>query len=112
MNFSKASLAWREMTNCTRVQLPLNSFRIMGLVDTRSKFGGERPIEGASCYVAAEKHEGVHKENWLPINRRDEDMDIVLRAYVADLKKMKTWTAPKAETLKKQYAMWTVTSVN
>jgi hypothetical protein len=56
---------------------------------------------GITIYVAAEKPEGVPEENWLPINRKDEDMDIVLRAYVADLEKMKTWTAPKAETLKK-----------
>jgi hypothetical protein len=54
---------------------------------------------GIEIYVAAEKPEGVPEENWLPINRKDEDMDIVLRAYVADLEKMKTWTAPKAEKL-------------
>ena len=54
---------------------------------------------GIEIYVAAEKPEGVPEENWLPINRKDEDMDIVLRAYVADLEKMKTWQAPKAEKL-------------
>ena len=52
---------------------------------------------GIEIYVAAEKPGGVPEENWLPINRKDEDMDIVLRAYVADLEKMKTWTAPEAE---------------
>ena len=55
---------------------------------------------GIEIYVAAEKPEGVPEENWLPINRKDEDMDIVLRVYVADLEKMKTWTAPKAEMVK------------
>ena len=50
---------------------------------------------GIEIYVAAEKPEGVPEENWLPINRKDEDMDIVLRVYVADLEKMKTWTAPR-----------------
>jgi len=54
---------------------------------------------GIEIYVAAEKPEGVPEENWLPINRKDEDMDVVLRAYVADLEKMKAWTAPKAEKL-------------
>ncbi len=54
---------------------------------------------GIEIYVAAEKPEGVPEENWLPINRKDEDMDIVLRAYVPDLERMKTWTAPKAEKL-------------
>jgi hypothetical protein len=54
---------------------------------------------GIEVYVAAEKPEGVPEENWLPINRKDEDMDIVLRIYEADLDKMKTWKAPKAEKL-------------
>ena len=52
---------------------------------------------GIEVYVAAEKPEGVPEENWLPINRKDEDMDIVLRIYEADLDKMKTWEAPNAE---------------
>ena len=56
---------------------------------------------GIEIYVAAEKPAGVPEENWLPINRLDEDMDIVLRAYVADLKKMKTWQPPKAVKLPK-----------
>jgi len=56
---------------------------------------------GIEVYVAAEKPEGVPAENWLPINRKDEDMDIVLRVYVSDLEKMKTWQAPKAERLSK-----------
>jgi hypothetical protein len=54
---------------------------------------------GIEIYVAAEKPEGVPEENWLPITRKDEDMDIVLRAYVADLEDMKTWKAPTAEKL-------------
>ncbi len=54
---------------------------------------------GIEVYVAAEKPEGVPEENWLPINRKDEDMDIVLRVYIADLEKMKTWQVPKAEKL-------------
>ena len=40
---------------------------------------------GIEIYVAAERPDGVPEENWLPINRKDEDMDIVLRAYVANL---------------------------
>jgi hypothetical protein len=56
---------------------------------------------GIEVYVAAEKPEGVPEENWLPINRKDEDMDVILRIYVPDLEKMKTWQAPKAEKLSK-----------
>ena len=56
---------------------------------------------GIEVYVAAERPAGVPEDNWLPIDRKDEDMDIVLRAYVADLEKMKTWQAPKAEKLSK-----------
>ncbi len=52
---------------------------------------------GIEVYVAAEKPEGVPEENWLPIERKDEDMDIVLRIYEPDLEKMKTWQPPLAE---------------
>ena len=51
---------------------------------------------GIEVYVAAAKPEGVPEENWLPINRKDENLDIVLRVYVPDLDKMKTWTPPTA----------------
>jgi hypothetical protein len=54
---------------------------------------------GIEVYIAAEKPEGVPEENWLPITRKDEDMSVVLRVYVPDLEKMKTWQAPKAEKL-------------
>jgi hypothetical protein len=54
---------------------------------------------GIEVYVAAEKPEGVPEENWLPINRKDEDMDIILRVYEPDLDEMQTWKAPKAEKL-------------
>lgn len=55
---------------------------------------------GIKVYVAAEKPEGVPEENWLPINRKDEDIDIILRIYEPDLEKMKTWTTPRAEMVK------------
>lgn len=54
---------------------------------------------GIDIYVAAEKPEGVPSENWLPINRKDEDIDIILRIYVPDLEKVETWEAPKAMKL-------------
>ena len=52
---------------------------------------------GIEVYVAAQRPEGVPEENWLPIERKDEDMDIVLRIYEPDLEKMKTWQPPLAE---------------
>jgi hypothetical protein len=55
---------------------------------------------GIEIYVAAQQPAGVPAENWLTITRKDEDLDIVLRVYVPDLEKMKTWQAPKAEMLK------------
>ena len=54
---------------------------------------------GIEIYVAAEKPEGVPEENWLPINRKDEKIDLILRIYEPDLAKLKTWIAPKAEKL-------------
>jgi hypothetical protein len=33
----------------------------------------------------------------LPINRGDQQIDVVVRVYVPDLEKIKTWKLPKAE---------------
>ena len=46
-------------------------------------------------HIAAEKPEGVPEENWLPITRKDEVLDVILRVYVPDLVKMKSWTPPR-----------------
>ena len=58
------------------------------------KLNEEGDIE---IYVAAERPEGVPEENWLPINRKDEKIDLIMRIYVPDLAKLKSWRAPKAE---------------
>jgi hypothetical protein len=55
---------------------------------------------GIEIHIAAEQPEGVPAENWLPITREDLDLDIIMRVYVPDLEKMKTWKAPKAEMVK------------
>jgi hypothetical protein len=57
---------------------------------------------GIDIYVAAKQPEGVPEENWLPINRKDENMDIILRIYVPDLEKLKAWETPGAEMIKKE----------
>jgi len=54
---------------------------------------------GIVIYVAAQKPKDVQEENWLPINRKDEALDIVMRIYAPDMEKLKTWTAPKAEKI-------------
>jgi hypothetical protein len=54
---------------------------------------------GIDIYVSAEKPQAVPVENWLPINRRDEDLDIILRIYIPDLENYKSWKAPGAERL-------------
>lgn len=51
---------------------------------------------GLKIYVSAAKPDGVPLENWLPINREDLGIDIILRIYAPDLEKIKTWQAPKA----------------
>ena len=50
---------------------------------------------GIEIHVATHKPAGVPDENWLPINREDQDLDIILRLYLPDLIKMKTWNKPK-----------------
>jgi len=54
---------------------------------------------GIAIYIAAEQPAGVPQENWLPIKRGDEDIGPIMRIYVPDLDKMKTWTPPNAEKL-------------
>ncbi len=52
---------------------------------------------GIEIYVAAEKPDGVPAENWLPINRKDENLSLNLRIYAPDLEKTKRWSPPLAE---------------
>jgi hypothetical protein len=55
---------------------------------------------GIEIYIAAEQPKGVPAENWLPMTRKDLELDVIMRVYQPDLKKMKTWKAPKAEMIK------------
>lgn len=54
---------------------------------------------GIRIVVAAEQPEGVPEENWLPINRGDYDIDIVLRLYSPDLARFADWSPPVARKL-------------
>ena len=56
---------------------------------------------GIAIYIAAKRPKGVPEENWLPINRKDENIGAIMRIYVPDLEKMKTWKTPKAERITK-----------
>jgi hypothetical protein len=55
---------------------------------------------GIEVHVAAKKPEGAPQENWLPIQRKDEALSLILRVYVPDLEKLKKWVPPKAEIVK------------
>lgn len=54
---------------------------------------------GIAIHIAAKKPEGVPEENWLPLNRGDYGVDVILRLYNPDLEKFKTWSLPKAERI-------------
>jgi len=54
---------------------------------------------GIEIYVAAEQPQGVPAENWLPIERTDMGLSLIMRVYAPNLERMKTWTAPKAERI-------------
>ena len=56
---------------------------------------------GIDIYIAAKKPQGVPDENWLPINREDLELNLMLRLYAPDLEKMKTWKTPKLEKIEK-----------
>jgi hypothetical protein len=51
---------------------------------------------GIEIYIAAEQPPGVPSENWLPINRKDQELNLRLRVYDPEIDKMKVWQAPKA----------------
>jgi len=55
---------------------------------------------GIEIHVAAEKPNGVPAENWLPVNRGDYGIDLIMRLYAPDLERFKTWSPPKAERKK------------
>ena len=55
---------------------------------------------GIEIYVAARQPDGVPPENWLPINRGDYSIDLLMRLYAPNLERFKTWSPPKAETIK------------
>ena len=91
---------------------PANGFWSLTLYDTENGFfipneykkysvgenAGMKPDAdgGLKIYVSAVKPNDVPAENWLPINRMDQGIDIILRIYAPDLEKMKTWKAPRA----------------
>ena len=54
---------------------------------------------GIRIVIAAEQPEGVPEENWLPINRKDMDLDIIMRLYAPDLERYESWTSPKAKKI-------------
>jgi len=54
---------------------------------------------GIAIYISAQKPKEVPEANWLPINRKDEAIGAIMRIYVPDMEKMKTWSAPRAEKL-------------
>jgi hypothetical protein len=94
---------------------PAEAFWSFTLYDTKNGFfipndrkkysvgenGGMKLDEtgGIAITIAAEKPEGVPEENWLPLNRGDYGIDVILRIYVPDLQKFKAWKPPKAEQL-------------
>jgi hypothetical protein len=92
---------------------PAEAFWSLTLYDTENGFfipndrkkysvgenGGMKLDEdgGIAVYIAEEKPESVPEENWLPLNRGDYGIDVVLRLYVPDLEAFETWTPPKAQ---------------
>ena len=92
---------------------PANAFWSFTLYDTENGFfipndrkkysvgknGGMKLNEegGIEIHLASEQPEGVPEENWLPLNGEDIAIDVILRLYVPDLEKFRTWTPPEAE---------------
>jgi hypothetical protein len=54
---------------------------------------------GIEIHIAAERPEGVPRDNWLPIERMDLDLSAQLRLYVPDLDTYESWRPPLAEVV-------------
>jgi hypothetical protein len=52
---------------------------------------------GIEIHVAATQPPGVPTENWLPIDRKDQPLNLRLRVYAPEIEKMRTWQTPRAE---------------
>ena len=51
--------------------------------------------------MAATKPVGVPEENWLPIERKDQDLNMIMRLYVPDLEAYEDWTPPVLEVVER-----------
>ncbi len=54
---------------------------------------------GIDIYISAEQPDGVPQENWIPINRLDQDLGVTLRMYEANIEKYKTYQLPIIEKI-------------
>ncbi|WP_221630179.1 DUF1214 domain-containing protein [Synechococcus sp. BSA11S] len=54
---------------------------------------------GIRIVIAAEQPDGLPEENWLPIERADVGLNVIMRLYNPDLQRYKSWSPPKARRL-------------
>ena len=72
----------------------------LGKEITGNNLASGSDVAGATMYMTPEKPKDVPEENWLPIKRKDEELDAVMRICAPDLEKLKTWKTPEAEMAK------------
>jgi hypothetical protein len=58
-----------------------------------------RLVRDRTGVIAAEQPNGVPAENWLPIQREDLELNVILRIYAPDLEAYDDWTPPVAERI-------------
>jgi hypothetical protein len=56
---------------------------------------------GITIHIAAVQPAGTPAENWLPINRKDQPLNLRLRVYAPDLESLKSWSPPKAAKIER-----------
>jgi hypothetical protein len=53
------------------------------------------PSGGIDIYITAEKPDHCPEENWLPITRQDQELDVIMRVYAPDLERLPAWRPPR-----------------
>jgi hypothetical protein len=92
--------ASRPCTIQIKMQIPSTPFRVIRL---RGAANSILLLAAMALLPGCEKQPDMSlSKDQMPLIRGDYAIDLIMRIYVPDLEKLKTWKAPKAEKVKSQ----------